>query len=174
MSQPTVLHSRDEIARRVNELADKIGRDYEGRTLVLLGILKGSSFLLADLARALTIPASYEFVDVTTTVAERGEVVQLTYATNFDLSGADVLILKDVLHTGVTENYLLTHLSQQRPSSMEILTLIDRPHRRSVDLVARYAVFNDVPDGYLAGYGLGSERSTLANRPDLLLLESEE
>lgn len=174
MSQPTVLHSKKEIARRVDELAEQISRDYEGKSLVLLGILKGCSFLMADLARSLSIPASYEFVDVTTTVAERGEIVQLTYATNFDLAGADVLILKDVLYTGVTENYLLTHLSQQRPASMEILTLIDRPHRRSVDLVARYAVFNDVPDGYLAGYGLGSERSTLANRPDLFVLESEE
>ena len=82
-------------------------------------------------------------------------MVSLTYATHFNVLGRHVLILKDVLHSGVTENYLITHLSQQKPASMEIVALVDKPHLRSVNLTARYAVFSDVPEGYLVGYGLG-------------------
>ncbi len=173
MSEPRVVYTAEQIASRVREVADRVTQDYRGRDLVLVGILKGAAFLLADLARALSIPADYEFVDVSTEAGDRGEVVQLSYATHFDLAGRDVLIIKDVLHTGVTENYLLTHLSQQRPASMEILALVDKPQLRTVDVGARYAVFTDVPEGYLVGYGLGAQRGRHTNLPDLCVLDEE-
>ena len=98
---------------------------------------------------------------------DRGEVVNLTYATHIDVSGRHVLMLKDVCHTGVTENYLITHLSQQQPASIEVVALVDRPHLRSVNLPAKYAVYRDETDGYLVGYGLGLEWGKYTNRPDL-------
>ncbi len=171
MSSIRVLYTAEEIAARVADVGSRITSDYEGRELVLVGILKGAAFLLADLARRIQCPLTYEFVDVTTSRADRGEVVSLTYATHFDVHGRDVLILKDVFHTGVTENYLLTHLSQQNPASMQIVALVDKPQLRSVNLSATYAVFSEVPEGFLVGYGLGSERGEYVNRPDLSLLQ---
>jgi hypoxanthine phosphoribosyltransferase len=174
MSELRTIYTADEIQMRIRELAARVSEDYRGKDLVLVGILKGAAFLLADLARALEIPAEYEFVDVTTTPGDRGEVVQLSYATHFSVAGKHLLILKDVLHSGVTENYLITHLSQQRPASMELLALVDKPQFRAVDVAARYAVFSEVPEGFLVGYGLGGGSGEHVNRPDLCLVEEDD
>ncbi len=173
MTRVRVVHDEQEIRQRVAEVAAEVARDYAGKRLVLVGILKGVAFLLADLARALEMPTDFEFVDVTTTLAERGEVVQLTYATNVDVRGRDVLVLKDVLHSGVTENYLITHLSQHGPTSIEVLAVVDKPQLRRVNLTARYALFTQVPEGFLVGYGLGASRTQYANRPDLCVLDED-
>ena len=162
-----VLFSAEEIDSRIAQVAEEVTRDYDGKPLVLVGILKGAAFLLTDLARRLARPVEFEFVDVTSSAGDRGEVVSLTYATHFNLRDKHVLILKDVLHTGVTENYLITHLSQQHPASMEVMALVDKPHLRSVNLAARYAVFPDTPDTYLVGYGLGLHAGEYVNRPEL-------
>jgi hypoxanthine phosphoribosyltransferase len=171
MSNVRVVFSADEIRSRITEMAGRIGEDYQNKELVLVGILKGAAFLLADMARLYPGPVDFEFVDVTTSPGERGEVVSLTYATNFNVTGRHVLIIKDVLHSGITENYLITHLSQQKPTSIEVLALVDKPQHRRVNLTARYAVFNEVPEGYLVGYGLGQTSSQFTNRPDLCILE---
>ncbi len=171
MTTMRVLFTAEEVGERIRETGARIAKDYKGQPLVLLGILKGAAFFLADLARAIPTPTAFEFVDVTTQPGERGEVVSLTYATHFNVTGQHVLILKDVLHSGVTENYLMTHLSQQRPASMEIVALVDKPGLRSVNLSARYAVFTDLPEGFLVGYGLGGDPTDHINRPDLCLLE---
>ena len=171
MSMLRTVYSSDDIKARVAKVAERIGQDFPDQELVLVGILKGAAFLLADLARALDRPVDIEFVEVTTTLGDRGEVVNLTYATHDDVRERHVLILKDVLHSGVTENYLMTHLSQQRPASMDVVALIDKPQLRTVNLAARYSVFDDAPDGYLVGYGLGLSRGQYTNRPDLCLLE---
>jgi hypoxanthine phosphoribosyltransferase len=171
MSTIPVIFSAEQIGTRLTEVAARINEDYEGKEVVLVGILKGASFVLADLARLLNLPVEFEFVDVTTSPGDRGEVVSLTYATHFNVCDRHVLIIKDVLHSGVTENYLMTHLSQQKPASMEIVALVDKPQLRTVNLTARYAVFNEVPDGYLVGYGLGQSHHT--NRPDLCILDED-
>ena len=172
MANLKVLYTAEEIGERIREIGGRIAEDYQGEPVVLLGILKGAAFFLADLARAIPVPTAFEFVDVTTQPGERGEVVSLTYATHFNVTGRHVLILKDVLHSGVTENYLMTHLSQQRPASMEVAALVDKPGLRSVNLSARYSVLSEVPDGFLVGYGLGGDPVEHINRPDLCLLES--
>ncbi len=169
MSEIEVLFTRDQIAERVRAVAARINETYRGKDLVLVGILKGAAFLLTDLAREIEFPVGYELVDVTTERGERGEVVSLTYATHFNLKDRHVLILKDVVHTGVTENYLITHLSQQGPASVELVALVDRPQRRSVNLQTTYALFDDVPEGYLVGYGLGTKPQDFVNRPELCL-----
>ncbi len=170
MSDMQVVFSADQIHERLSQIAVQISDDYSGMELVLVGVLKGVAFLVADLARLFPQPVDFEFVDVTTAAGDRGEVVSLTYATHFSVNKRHVLILKDVLHTGVTEQYLMTHLSQQKPASIEIVALVDKPQLRTVDLTARYAVFTDVPDGYLVGYGLGNDRGQFSNRPDLCIL----
>jgi hypoxanthine phosphoribosyltransferase len=118
MSTLRVVFSAEKIRERVTEVAAQIAEDYRDRELVLVGILKGVAFLVADLARLLPRPVDFEFVDVQASPGERGEVVSLTYATHFNVRGRHVLIVKDVLHSGVTENYLITHLSQQKPASI--------------------------------------------------------
>jgi len=171
MGEPRVVHSADEIRERLAEVAARISQDYRGKKLILVGILKGAAFLLADLARMISGPVEYEFVDVEVSSGDRGEIVHLTYATHIEVSGRHVLVLKDVCHSGVTENYLITHLSQQHPASIEIVALVDRPHLRSVNLAAKYAVFRDDTDGYLVGYGLGLEWGKYTNRPELCVIE---
>jgi hypoxanthine phosphoribosyltransferase len=176
MSTRRVVYSADRIRERLAELVAEISNDYEGKELILVGILKGSAFFLADIARMFqpTVSVDFEFVDVTTAAGERGEVVSLTFATRINVKDRHVLILKDVFHSGITENYLITHLSQQNPASIEVVALVDRPQARSVNLSARYAAFTDVPDGYLVGYGLGPSRSEHTNLPDLCVLTGGE
>lgn len=171
MNDPRVLYSADEIRSRVAEVADAIANDYRDRQLVLVGMLKGAAFFLADLARFIPRPVDYEFVSVTSSIGAHGEVVSLTFATQVDVSDRHVLILKDVFHSGITENYLITHLSQQNPASIEVVALVDKPQLRSVNLSAKYSVFNDTPDGFLVGYGLGPGHGEHTNRPDLCIVD---
>ncbi len=173
MGEPRITYTAEQIRQRLTEIAAQIADDYRGHKLVLVGILKGAAFLLADLARLIPNGVAFEFVDVTISAGDRGEVVNLTYATHIDVKGRHVLILKDVLHSGVTENYLITHLSQQRPLSTAVLALVDRPHLRSVNLTAKYSVFTNSSDDYLVGYGLGMEWGQFVNRPDLCAVDRE-
>ncbi|MCP4899632.1 MAG: hypoxanthine phosphoribosyltransferase [bacterium] len=171
MTDLKVVFTADEIRKRVLDIANRIAEDYQDSPIVLVGILKGAAFFLADLSRAMPTPVDFEFVDVTASAGDRGEVVSLTYATHFNVQDKHVLILKDVLHSGVTENYLITHLSQQHPASIEVLALVDKPQLRSVNVNAKYSVFADVPEGFLVGYGLGGSMEQYTNQPDLCLLE---
>jgi hypoxanthine phosphoribosyltransferase len=166
-----VLFSADEIRARVEEVAKAIAGDYRDRQLVLVGMLKGAAFFLADLARFIPRPVDYEFVSVTSSIGAHGEVVSLTFATQVDVSDRHVLILKDVFHSGVTENYLITHLSQQNPATIEVVALVDKPQLRSVNLSARYSVFDDTPNGFLVGYGLGPGHGEHTNLPDLCIVD---
>lgn len=171
MTEPRVLYSADDIRARVQEVAAAIADEYRDRQLVLVAMLKGAAFFLADLARFIPRPVDYEFVSVTSSVGAHGEVVSLTFATQVDVSERHVLILKDVFHSGVTENYLITHLSQQNPASIGVVALVDKPQLRSVNLSAKYSVFDDMPEGYLVGYGLGPNAGEHTNRPDLCILD---
>ncbi len=173
MSDLRVVYDSDQIQKRIGEIAAVIAKDYVDQPLVLVGILKGSAFFLADLARSFPRPVDFEFVDVAQSPGERGEIVQLTYATQVNVRDRHVLVLKDVVHSGITENYLITHLSQQHPRSIEIVAFVDRPHLRRINLAAKYSIFTDVPDGFLVGYGLGPGRDHYTNRPDLCVLEEE-
>ena len=173
MSNHVLLFPAQEIQSRIQGLARQIADDYEGRDLVLVGILKGAAFFLTDLARAFPGALDFEFVDVHQSRGERGEVVQLTFATRIDVRDKHVLVLKDVVHSGVTENYLITHLSQHAPASIEIAALVDKPQQRSVPLKTRYALFSDVPEGYLAGYGLGGRTEDRPNNRDLCIIDDE-
>ncbi len=173
MSDLRVIYSAEQISERVKKVAEAIAADYADRELVLVGMLKGAAFFLADLAREMPRPIDYEFVAVTSSIGAHGEVVSLTFATRVDVTDRHVLVLKDVFHSGITENYLITHLSQQNPASIEVVALVDKPQLRSVNLNARYSVFDDAPDGFLVGYGLGPGHGEHTNRPDLCVIEED-
>ncbi len=170
MGTPRQVIARDVIAARVAELGKRIGEDYAGRELVLVGMLKGAAVFLSDLLRTIPGTVRFELVNVTHQVEPRGAVIELTYATHVHLEGAHALILKDICHSGVTENYLLTHLAQQNPASLEVAALVNRPLLRRVAVEPKYVVFDDAPAGRLVGYGMEYE-GRWGNLPDINTLE---
>ena len=170
MGTPRQVISREAIAARVEELGKRIGADYAGRDLVLVGMLKGATVFLSDLLRAIPGSVRYELVNLVHRVDPRGAIIELTYATHVKLEGAHGLILKDICHSGVTENDLLTHLAEQSPASLEVAALVNRPLLRRVALEPKYLAFEDVPQGRLVGYGMEFE-GRWGNLPDINTLE---
>jgi len=171
MGAPREVISQEMVAEAIAELGRQLEADYADRELVLVGLLKGSAVFLADLLRVIRSPVRFEFVNVTCQRAARGEVIELAYATHVELAGAHALILKDICHSGVTENYLLTHLAQQAPASLEVAALVDKPTLRRVALAPRYVALRNAPEGRLVGYGMEYE-GRWGNLPGIHLLES--
>jgi hypoxanthine phosphoribosyltransferase len=167
------LISRDEIARRVAELGERIGRDYAGPDLVMVGVLKGVFIFMADLVRALPFPVEVDFVRLcsygagTTTSGE----VHITKDVELPLKDRDVLIVEDIVDTGLTLDFLRQHLLSHRPRSLKICCLIDKQERREVDVPLDYVGFV-VEQGFLVGYGLdcGEQSRTL---PEIFVLEKD-
>jgi hypoxanthine phosphoribosyltransferase len=170
MATPREVISQAVIAQQIADIGRRIGADYANRDLVLVGMLKGATVFLADLVRAIPGSVRFELVNVTHQLGTRGAIIELTYATHVHLEGAHALILKDICHSGVTENYLSTHLAEQSPASLEIAALINRPLLRRVALEPKYVVFEDVPAGRLVGYGMEYE-GRWGNLPGVNVLE---
>jgi len=170
MVGPRPIITRDTIAARIASIGRQISQDYAGREVVLVGILKGAAVFLSDLLRAIDGEVRFELVNVSREGAPRGEVIELVYATNVHLEGAHAIILKDICHSGVTENYLLTHLAQQRPASLEVAAVVDKPVLRRVALAPKYVLFSDTPAGRLVGYGM-EYQGRWGNLPDICLLD---
>jgi hypoxanthine phosphoribosyltransferase len=162
--------SQATIAARIAAVGQAITTDYAGKDLVLVAMLKGATVFLADLLRAIDGPVRFELVNVTRKGEGTGEAIDLTYATHVNLSGVNALILKDICHSGVTENYLITHLAQQHPASLDVVALVDRPMLRRVAVEPRYVVLQGVPDGRLVGYGMENQ-GRWGNLPGICLLE---
>ncbi len=150
-----VLISADEIQRRVQELGAQIAADYPDGTLYLIGILKGACPFLADLARS--IPRSCRFDFIGTSSYGKGKTtsgeVRLTKDLDVSIEGADVLIVEDIVDTGVTLTYLTHVLEQRKPRSIRIAALLDKPERRLRPVEAHYVGFK-IPDQFVVGYGL--------------------
>ncbi len=151
-----VLVTEDEIKARVAQLGAQISGDYEGRDLLLVSILKGAVVFMADLMREVTIPASIDFMVVssygganTTTTG----LVKIIKDLDADLSGKDVLIVEDIMDTGVTLSHLVPMLKMRNPESVKICAILDKPSRRKVEMVPDYIGF-EVPDEFVVGYGL--------------------
>ena len=149
-----VLVSEEELKAKVAELGAQISRDYEGKNLVLVSILKGSVVFMADLMRAVSIPCSIDFMVVSsyggsnTTTSGLVKIIK-----DGDLSGKDVLIVEDILDTGVTLSNLVPMLKMRNPNSVKICTILDKPSRRKADIQPDYEGFQ-VPDEFVVGYGL--------------------
>jgi hypoxanthine phosphoribosyltransferase len=163
---------RAEIATRVGELGAEIASDYEGLDPILIAPLKSSVVFLADLTRALQIPHTLDVVELAPYTGGRGGAVRLLKDVDAPLEGRHVLIVEDVVDTGLTLNFLCRTLGLRNPASLCAVTLLDRPYRRLVDeLPLRYVGFT-VPDELFAGYGLGLDERWRAF-PDLHLVVPE-
>ncbi len=157
-TQITPLFSAEEIAARIHALGEEI-RDAAGDDEVfLLGILKGASVFLSDLLRAVPGEVSYGFIDVIRDQADQGsDAMEIDFLSFTDIRGRNVFVLKDVVATGVIENYLLAHLRIHEPKNLRLVALLDRPEARTSDAITDFRAFT-IDDGIFAGYGLEHER----------------
>jgi hypoxanthine phosphoribosyltransferase len=145
----------DALTRRVTELAEEISRDYQGRDLLLVGVLKGAVFFLSDLMRQLEVPCEVDFMAVASygSATKSSGVVRILKDLDAVIEGRDVLIVEDIVDSGLTLQYLLRNLAGRTPRSLEVCALLIKPERRKVELNARYVGF-EIPDRFAIGYGL--------------------
>ena len=158
-----VLLSEDDIAARVAEIGAQISRDYAGKRLVMVSVLKGSVVFMADLMRAVTVPAEIDFMCVSSygSGVKTSGVVKIIKDLDNDLAGMDLLLVEDILDSGMTLEYIKKLLLGRNPNSIKICTLLDKPERRKADVAADYKGF-EVPDEFVVGYGLDyAEKSKL-------------
>ena len=149
------VFSAEEIAARVRDIAAQIRRDAGSAEVFLLCILKGASPFLADLLRAIPGDVSYGFIDVIRDAEgnSTADALEIDFLSFTDIAGRHVYVIKDVVSTGIIENYLITQLKQRRPASIKLVALLDRPDARTVELKTDYAMF-EVHAGSFVGYGL--------------------
>jgi len=150
-----ILISEDELQRRIAELADEVSRDYRGRDLLLVAILKGAVPFLSDLMRRLDLPCELDFMAVSSygSATDSSGVVRILKDLDASISGRDVLIVEDIIDSGLTLHYLLRNLRAREPASLEVCALLTKPERRRVDLPIRYVGF-EIPNRFAIGYGL--------------------
>lgn len=150
-----VLITEEEICAIAKRLGAAISRDYEGKKLVLVSVLKGSVMFMADLMRYITVPCRIDFMSVSSygSGVKTSGVVKINKDLDKAIEGEDVLIVEDILDSGMTLSYLVELLRQRNPSSVEICTFLDKPERRTADVYAKY-VGTQVPDKFVVGYGL--------------------
>jgi hypoxanthine phosphoribosyltransferase len=166
-----VLVAADDLSRRVRELGEAISRDYAGRPLLLVGVLKGAVFFLSDLMRHIDIPVEVDFMAVASygSATDSSGVVRILKDLDIAIEGRDVLIVEDIVDSGLTLQYLLRNLGSRNPASLEVCALLTKPDRRKVDLPTRYVGF-EIPDRFVIGYGLDyAERHR--NLPFVAVLE---
>lgn len=168
-----VLISRDEIAQRVVEMGAAITRDFAGEKVVLLGVLKGSAIFLADLARHITLDVTFDFISVSSygnTKQQSGEV-KLLKDPDQPLAGQNVILVEDILDTGVTLTFLRDLIQTRQPKKLKIAALLDKVSRHLMPIKGDYVGF-EIPDEFVVGYGMDfAER--YRNLPDVCVLESD-
>jgi len=151
-----VLLSEEQIAAKVAELGARISKEYEGRELTLVSVLKGSLPFMADLMRRITIPVRIDLMEVSSyggTATESSGLVRILKDLSAPIEGRDVLIVEDIIDTGLTLNYLMRYLRGKNPRSIRVCALLDKPARRLVELDIDYIGF-EIPDEFVVGYGL--------------------
>jgi len=151
-----VLVTEDQIREKVAELGARIGADYRDRRLTLVSVLKGSLPFMADLMRAIPVPVRIDLMEVSSyggSATESSGLVRILKDLSATIEGEDVLIVEDIIDTGLTLNYLVRYLRGKNPKSLRICTLLDKPARRLVDIAVDYVGFT-IPDQFVVGYGL--------------------
>ena len=150
-----ILYTEEQLAEIVSRMGRQISADYEGKNLFMISVLKGSLIFMADLMRAVTVPCSIDFLSVSSygkgTVSSGA--VRILKDLDDSLEGKDLLVVEDILDSGVTLSFLLKNLSARNPKSIRLCTLLDKPERRKVDIRPDY-VGAEVPDEFIVGYGL--------------------
>ena len=150
-----ILVTSGQIQERLRTLAAEIDRDYADRQVLLVGVLKGAFIVMADLARYLRVPVEFDFMAVSSygSATQTSGVVRIIKDLDLDIAGRHVLVVEDIVDSGLTLNYLMRNLSARGPASLELMTLLSKPDQIRVDLPIRYHGF-DVPNVFVVGYGL--------------------
>ena len=150
-----ILFSREQIAERVQALGEQISTEYAGESIVLIGVLKGAAIFLADLARAITVDNTFDFVAVSSYGRARvsSGAVKLIKDIDDPIEGRHVILVEDILDTGLTLSYLRQLMLQHKPASLKIATCLDKPERRLVPIDADYICFQ-IPNRFVIGYGM--------------------
>jgi hypoxanthine phosphoribosyltransferase len=150
-----ILVPAEDLQRRIQELGGEISRDYQDRNLIMIGVLKGAVLFLADLMRELTVPCEIDFMAVSSYGSETDSsgVVRILKDLDSPIEGRHVLIVEDIIDSGLTLQYLLRNLRARNPASLEVCALLTKPDRRRVELPIRYVGF-EIPNRYVIGYGL--------------------
>ena len=150
-----VLVGRAELAAKVEDLAAQISRDYEGREILLVGVLKGAVFFMADLARRIDVPVALDFMAVSSygSSTDSSGVVRILKDLDQEIAGRHVLIVEDIIDSGLTLSYLLKNLRSRKPASLEICALLTKPSRRRTEIPCKYVGF-EIEDKFVVGYGL--------------------
>ncbi len=163
--------TQEQMRNRIRELGRQISTDYAGKDLVLVGVLKGAYAFFADLARAIRIPVRVDFIVVTSygTGAKTSGRVKLVTELTEQIKNKDVLLVEDIVDSGLTVQYLMKALARRKPKSINVCTLLSKPERRVVDVHVRYIGFK-IPDQYVIGYGLDYQQK-YRNLPYLAVLD---
>ena len=150
-----VLIEEDALQRRIAELGEEISNDYAGRDLLLVGVLKGAVFFMADLMRHLTIPCEIDFMAISSygEGTDSSGVVRILKDLDINIDGRDVLVVEDIIDSGLTLSYLMRNLEAREPASLEICALMTKPERREIEVPVRYVGF-EIANRFVIGYGL--------------------
>ncbi len=163
------LFSKTQIQRRVRSLAKQISKDYQGKQPVLVGILKGVLCFMSDLMQNISIPVECDFMAISTPQGKKDASIKITKDLDVDIRGRDVIMVEDIVDTGMTLNYILNYLSAHKPASLKVCTLLDKKVRRLIDVPLDYVGF-EIPDDFVVGYGLDMQ-GKYRNLPFIAILE---
>ncbi|WP_407465788.1 hypoxanthine phosphoribosyltransferase [Megamonas hypermegale] len=169
----SVLYTEQQLKECVQKIADEINRDYQGKEIYAIGILKGAMVFYADLVRAINVPVAFDFMAASSygkSASSSGEV-KILKDLDFSIEGKDVIVIEDIVDSGLTLSYLLRVLQSRHPASVKLCALLNKPERREVDVKVDYVGF-DVPNEFLVGYGL-DYASKYRNLPYIGILKPE-
>jgi hypoxanthine phosphoribosyltransferase len=150
-----ILIEEETLAARVAELGAEVSADYEGRDLLLIGVLKGAVFFMADLMRHLTVACEVDFMAISSygDATDSSGIVRILKDLDISIEGRDVLVVEDIIDSGLTLSYLIRNLESREPASLEVCALLTKPSRREIDVRVRYVGF-EIPNKFVVGYGL--------------------
>ena len=151
----SVLLSEEEVDKRINEIGKQITKDYEGKSIHLICVLKGGVFFMCELAKRIEVPVSMDFMAISSYGADTKSsgVIKIVKDLDESITGKDVLVVEDIVDSGRTLSYLLMMLKERKPKSLRLCTLLDKPDRRVIDVDVDYTGF-EIPDEFVVGYGL--------------------
>jgi len=150
-----ILIDAESLSARIAELGAEVSADYEGRDLLLIGVLKGAVFFMADLMRQLTVPCEVDFMAISSygAATDSSGVVRILKDLDINIEGRHVIVVEDIIDSGLTLSYLMRNLESREPASLEICALLTKPGRREIDVPVRYVGF-EIPNRFVIGYGL--------------------
>ena len=150
-----ILIDEDALSTRVAELGAEVSADYQGRDLLLIGVLKGAVFFMADLMRHITVPCEVDFMAISSygDSTDSSGIVRILKDLDINIEGRDVLVVEDIIDSGLTLSYLMRNLESREPATLEVCALLTKPSRREIDVPVRYVGF-EIPNKFVVGYGL--------------------